>query len=130
MKFSYVRYSKAVVRPVIPIRVSYGRFSTAYDVLVDSGADINVFSNELADVLGINLKSGVPASVLGPTGHPAEVFIHPVELMVGEHTFTAQVAFMPTSNPFGLDGQRGFFDQFEVKFSLRKEELELSVEGE
>jgi hypothetical protein len=126
LKFTYVRYSDTVIRPVIPIRVNYGKRSAAYDVLVDSGADINVFSEELAEVLGIDLETGVPAEVMGPTGYPAEVYIHPVKLTVGEHTFTAQVAFMPTANPFGLVGQRGFFDQFEVKFNMRKEEVEIS----
>ena len=125
MKFKYVQYSSTVVRPVIPIQVSHGKRTIPYDVLVDSGADINVFDEELAEVLGIDLKTGVAAEVMGPTGYPAEVYIHPVELTVGEHTFTAQVAFMPTSNPFGLAGQRGFFDQFEVKFNLRDQEIEL-----
>ncbi len=126
MKFKYVQYSGTVVRPVIPIRVSNGKQTIAYDVLVDSGADINDFDAELAEVLGIDLKTGVPAEVMGPTGYPAEVYIHPVKLTVGEHTFTAQVAFMPTSNPFGLAGQRGFFDQFEIKFNLREQEVELT----
>ena len=117
------------MRPVITIRVRSGKRSLAYDVLVDSGADINVFNDELAEALGIDLSNGVPAEVMGPTGYPAEVYIHPVELTVGEHTFTAQVAFMSTSNPFGLAGQRGFFDQFEVKFNLREESLELSAQN-
>jgi hypothetical protein len=36
-------------------------------VLVDSGADINVFDEELAEALGIDLKAGVAAEVMGPT---------------------------------------------------------------
>jgi hypothetical protein len=106
--------------------VRYQKRLLFYDVLVDSGADINVFDVELAGALGIDLESGVAAEVTGVTGEPASVYIHPVELMVGDQSFTAPVAFVPATNPFGLAGQREFFDQFKVTFDFPEEELEIT----
>ncbi len=125
MKFPYTRYSANVLRPVIPVQIKSGERSFGYDLLIDSGADINVFGLDIAEALGIEVESGVTAEVIGATGEPMDVYIHPIELTVGGHTFTAQVAFMSASNPFGLAGQRGFFDQFRITFNLPEEELEL-----
>jgi hypothetical protein len=126
LKFKYTRYSQNVLRPVIRVKVRHRDRALFYDVLVDSGADINVFNEELAEALGIDLTSGVPAEVAGATGEPVSVYVHPVELTVGDRSFTAQVAFIPTPNPFGLAGQQGFFDQFKVTFNFREEEIDLT----
>jgi hypothetical protein len=48
---------------------------------------MNVFTVELAEALGIDLESGVPAEVTGVTGEPVSVYVHPVELMVRDQSF-------------------------------------------
>lgn len=125
VKFKYTKYSSTVLRPVITAEVRSGKHAVKYDLLVDSGADINVVNAELADQLGLKLETGVPASVIGPTGYPKDVFIHPIELRVGGQKIKTRAAFMEIDNPYGLAGQRGFFDAFRVAFDLRAEEIKL-----
>lgn len=42
MKFRYKKYGK-ILRPVIPIGVSYNGISFTYEVLLDSGAAVTYF---------------------------------------------------------------------------------------
>jgi hypothetical protein len=108
VKFHYTRYSDTASRPVVRIGVHHGQQSFGYVVLVDSGADINVFGQRLTEALGIKLETGVPAEVAGATDDVLSVYAHPVELTVADHTFTAQMAFIPRDSPTGLVRQRGF----------------------
>ena len=126
MIFAYTRYSRSVLHPVIKIGVKHGRRSLDYDVLVDSGADMNVFNVELAEALGIDLAAGVSAEVIGATGRVETVSIHTLTLTVGDEAYKAPVAFLASASPYGLAGQRGFFDQFVVRFNLPHEELEIT----
>jgi Aspartyl protease len=126
VKFAYARYSETVVRPVIRVQIRAGKRSADYELLVDSGADITILDAELAADLGIDVIAGFRATVMGATGEPQDTYIHPVTLKVGSHSYKTHVAFMPTANPYGLAGQRGFFDHFRVTFDLKAEELELS----
>jgi hypothetical protein len=123
--FPYKRYSDAFTRPVIPVRVAAADRWIDYEVLVDSGADICIFDVELAEDLGLDLHTGHPAIITGATGSPQDVFIHPVELSIAHHTFGARVAFMPTANPYGLAGQRGFFSQLRITFDQPGGQVEL-----
>lgn len=126
MTFRYTRFSNTVVRPVVRVGIQHGHRALDYDVLIDSGADMNVFDADLAQALGINLTSGDPVDIVGATGEPGSAFIHPVTLTVGKHTLTAPLAFMSAATPYGLAGQRGFFDQFRVTFDLPAEVIELT----
>lgn len=130
MTFDYVRYSDTVARPVIELEVGYKGVTVTYNTLVDSGADISVFNTELAAVLGIDLESGVPAEVLGATGEVMTVYVHLVTLTVGGYSFEAQVAFMDSESPYGLAGQRGFFDNFVVTFDRQAGQVRLAHVGD
>ena len=65
MRFEYKRYDQphgaAIERPVIPIVLHNVRDTAtsaiAYEALVDSGSDRNIFPAEIADLLGIDLTS-------------------------------------------------------------------------
>lgn len=71
-------------------------------------------------------SSGSGTSGRSVTGEPVSVYVHPVELTVGDRSFMVPVVFVPAPNPFGLAGQRGFFDELKVTFNFREEELELA----
>ncbi len=127
MKFKYKKYGSGIVRPVIPVEISYKGTSIEYEVLVDSGADICIFHAELADILGIDLTKGERAHVSGITGAPELQYIHPVALKVGGWEHKTKVGFLPNIGRlgYGVVGQRGFFDKYVVKFDFLKEEIEL-----
>ncbi len=68
MKFRYRRFGKGLIRPVMPITLSNGDESVRYEVLVDSGADMNLVNAEIAEIIGIDITSGRKGTVRGVTG--------------------------------------------------------------
>lgn len=128
MKFRYARYG-AVLRPVIPIKVKHGEREIHYQVLVDSGADICLFSEEVGQELGLDVRSGKTCEVFGVGGKTSIYYLHEIKIIVGGHSYGIQAGFMADVAgrvmPYGLVGQKGFFDIFTVKFDLLKEEVEL-----
>lgn len=130
MKFRYKKYSTTILRPVIPIEIIYQDKSVRYEALVDSGADINIFDADIAQILGIDLTSGEKSTVSGITGVGEPYYIHKVDLRIGGHIFKdIRVGFLKEIGAYGYGvvGQNGFFDLFIVKFDLKKKEVELKL---
>jgi hypothetical protein len=129
MKFSYKRYGINILRPVIEIKVKSNSQSIKYHVLVDSGADICLFHAEVAEALGLDLTKSKKDIVTGVGGKSSEYFMHSIKVEVGGWENTITAGFLPTiggrSAPYGIVGQKGFFENFVVKFDLAKEEIEL-----
>ena len=128
MRFNYVRYG-SVLRPVIPITVRHGRKEIEYHVLVDSGADICVFNEEVGLALGMSVRRGIPKTLFGVGGKSSVYYVHGVDIGVGGKFKDTEVAFMPNVAghvmQYGIVGQRGFFDRFIVSFDLLKGEIRL-----
>jgi predicted aspartyl protease len=127
MKFDYTLLDGAFMRPYATIKVGSGKNTRRYKVLVDSGADINVFSASLAESLGLELQDGEAVTVRGATGKPGTFYAHPVTIEVANQSFTTTAAFadMPHLELAGLVGQQGFFDHFIVTFDADAREFEL-----
>jgi len=129
MKYRYYKLAKDVERPIIPLEISNGDTKVRYFGLIDSGADINIFHSEIAEILGIDLEKGIKGSVSGIThGESQSYYIHPINLSIGGWKYETVAAFMPTlsKNGHGLLGQAGFFDLFrKVAFNFNKKEIEL-----
>ena len=81
MKFKYTRYGQGIFRPLIPIEV-VGRQAVLYEVLVDSGADINIFDAEIGTLAGIDVQAGEPSTLVGATGVEEIFYLHTVGLMI------------------------------------------------
>lgn len=127
MKFQYKKYGP-FLRPVISIRLKHKEIVRDYEVLVDSGADVCIFDSEIGELLGIDILSGRPEKVTGVAGQSSVYFVHSVEVVVGGWPHTIEAGFMPHvagAFNYGVVGQKGFFDNFIVKFDLLKEEVEL-----
>lgn len=58
MKFRYKKYAPGVLRPVIPIEITFQNRSVPYEVLVDSGADFCIFDAAIGELLDIDIESG------------------------------------------------------------------------
>ena len=127
MKFKYKKYGTSILRPVIPIEISYQDRSVPYEVLVDSGADFCIFDAEIGELLGIDITNGEPQEVGGITGKVETYYVHTVTIKVGGWPYKAKVGFLHNIARlgYGVVGQKGFFDVFIVKFDLLKEEIEL-----
>ena len=128
MKFNYKHYGH-IPRPVIPITLKGQSASFRYEALIDSGADICLFDEEMGTYLGLNVRSGKAYEVFGIGGKASIYYIHPITIEVGGWPYMIDVGFMEAvagkTKPFGILGQRCFFDKFVVIFDLSKEEIEL-----
>lgn len=128
MKFNYKRYGQTL-RPVIPLTLKRADQKIGYEVLVDSGADLCLFDAEIGEAIGINVTKGKPHEVMGVGGKFSIYYTHRVQIEVGGWVHDIEAGFMPSVAgrviPYGLVGQKGFFDLFTVKFDLLKEEVEL-----
>jgi len=128
MKFRYKKYAEGILRPVIPVEIEYNGRKVSYEVLIDSGADVNIFHAGLTPILGIDLKKGEEKLVGGiNVEKPQPYWVHGVDLIVGGHKHeNIKVGFKElTTEGYGVVGQYGFFSLYTVKFDLRKEEIEL-----
>ena len=127
MKFNYKKYGPGILRPVIPVEVSFGGQTVPYEVLVDSGADSCIFDAEIGGLLGINISNGEERAVSGITGVVEHYYVHTVRIKVGGKSYPLRVGFLPNiaNLGYGVVGQRGFFDRFIVSFDLLKGEVEL-----
>lgn len=129
MKFKYKKYGHRTLRPVIPIKIINREELLDYEVLVDSGADICIFDQEIGGALGLEVKKGRKQEVFGIGGKASFYYLHDIEIEVGGWRYEIEAGFMPTVSgrtlPYGVVGQRGFFEFFTVRFDLQKESIEL-----
>jgi len=129
MKFKYKRYGANTLRPVVPIKVKNKDRALQYEVLVDSGADMCIFDEEVGKVIGIDIRKGKQRQVFGVGGKSSNYFLHKVQMEVGGWSYEIDAGFMPAVAgrvmPYGIVGQNGFFEFFIVKFDLQKEDIEL-----
>lgn len=137
MKFKYLKFrlqqqsqffGSSILRPIIPVKISYNKSILKYAALIDSGADFNIFDAELGEYLGIDVKSGIKELFGGVQERGgAEAFLHKVDLNIGGWDYKTIVGFSYdiAKHGYGILGQQGFFDIFVVKFDLVKEEIEL-----
>ena len=128
MKFPYVNYN-GILRPVIPIKLKKKNQEVGYHVLVDSGADFCLFDAEMGEAIGIDIKKGKPREVFGVGGKASLYYLHNMVIEIGGWKYEIEAGFMPNVAGkimrYGLVGQKGFFENFIVKFDLQKEEIEL-----
>lgn len=127
MKFRYKKYSPGILRPVIPVKISYKDRSISYEALVDSGADFCIFDAQLGELLGIDILDGEVREVWGITGVGEYYYIHQITIHIGGFPYSIRAGFLPhiARLGYGVLGQKGFFDIFVVKLDLLKEEIEL-----
>jgi len=129
MKFKYKRYGADTLRPVIPIKVINKNEALIYEVLVDSGADLCIFDEEVGKAIGVDVRKGKRQEVLGVGGKSSIFFLHRVEIEVGGWTHEIDAGFMSAVAgrvmSYCIVGQKGFFEFFVVKFDLKKGDVDL-----
>lgn len=125
MTYSYLTITPTIRRPIIEIIVKSDKNFAIYPVLIDSGADYCIFSNELARIFGVELSKtkikfhGIGKNqVLGQWGE--------IEVKISNHNYKTKVLFTEISQfSHGILGQLGFFDHFDVKLSHQKQIIEI-----
>ncbi len=111
--------------PVIPFYVSAGGKQLKLRALIDSGATISVFKDEVAEQLEIEIESGKEI-YLGGVGGRIKGYIHELNLeIVGKKLFCPVVFSREYLVSFNLLGREAVFNQFKIIFEEKKKLLKL-----
>ncbi|MDO9098017.1 MAG: hypothetical protein Q7U60_07835 [Candidatus Methanoperedens sp.] len=87
-------------------------------VLVDSGADISIFSRRIGDIMGITVEKGEEKIFRGIVGEII-AYVHKVPISINGREVETRVAFALSEVP-NLLGRLDIFKNFEISF--RKED--------
>ena len=104
-----------IARPIITVtlRAESGElFDTT--ALLDSGADVSMFSPSIAEIMGLKVRRG-NRKIFRGVGGKVEAYIHRVHLSVGPLQFYARVAF-PTVEIPNLIGRLDIMKDVDVIF--------------
>ena len=137
-KFYYVKFPildergnkiDEVARPIIEIILNYkhGRMIGPIGVLIDSGADFNLFPSVIGVAMGINIKKGKKLSTFGISGESLTTYRHSsIRVFVEGNNFETFIEFGEEYKGIPILGQQGFFDKFKkITLSRVKEEIVL-----
>ncbi|MBU4298579.1 retropepsin-like domain-containing protein [Patescibacteria group bacterium] len=128
MKFPYQR-KEGKTYPLIPIVLVYKKKKLLTEALLDSGANISLFQDSIAEYLGIKVEEGEKIELLGIGGRII-AYIHQVELAIDGIKFPCKIAFsweLPVS--VNILGRDNFFEKFFVCFNEIKKESILEERG-
>jgi len=145
MKFDFLKLN-AIPSPAFPTRThNYRPIINAhicsidlprrihYYVLLDSGADYNLFHADLAELIGIkDYKSGKEQKMFGIEGDGIMSYFHDIIIEIGGWKYKAYSGFTDFEGkkshdkmPYGILGQIGFFEYFNVSFDYSKVQIEI-----
>ena len=117
----------SAIRPVIPIQLIHGEKRVRYYTLIDSGADLCIFHAEIGELIGIEVESGKLLQFSGISRQQLTAYFHDIKIEVGGYEFDCYVGFSRDIGnlPYGLLGQLGFFNLFDILFDYSKGRIEL-----
>ena len=109
--------------PLIPITLIKENVEIDTDALIDSGANISVFREEIAECLEIVIEDGDEILLQGLGGRIVG-YIHELKVRVDDEEFPCKVVFSKELT-VGLNilGREGFFEYFQVTFNERGKEV-------
>jgi hypothetical protein len=114
-------------RPVIPVTLINGDSKITNLAIIDSGADLCIFHAEIGEQTGIDIESGKLQTFSGITREQLTAYFHNIKIGIGGYNYDCYVGFSRdlVNMPYGLLGQVGFFNLFNVTFNYEKERIEL-----
>ena len=121
IKFKYaLRRDKEF--PIIPITLISKNVEIDTDALIDSGANISVFREEIAECLEIAIENGEEILLHGLGGRIVG-YMHELTVKIDDEEFPCKVVFSRELT-VGLNilGRAGFFEYFQVRINERKKE--------
>ena len=137
MKFFYLKapllkpsavLGNFLLKPIIPVKISHNGKSARYAALIDSGADFCIFDAHIGEYLGIDIESGDKEIFGGIQEAPSSVaYFHKIILTVGDWEYKTVVGFSYeiARHGYGILGQHGFFNLFEIIFDYSGGEIKL-----
>jgi len=109
--------------PIIPITLIKENVKIDIDGLIDSGANISVFREEIAECLEIVIEDGDEILLQGLGGRIVG-YIHELRVRVDDEEFPCKIVFSKELT-VGLNilGREGFFEYFQVTFNEAAKEV-------
>lgn len=131
IRFRYTKFPPNIYFPVVDLVVIHPRKnipSPQYKAIIDSGASGCIFHASIGEFIGLNVKSGKKLPLKGVTEGAGEQYLHQVILDVeGQLSILAEVGFSYDLHyPFGLLGEREFFEVLKICFDLSRKEFEIT----
>jgi predicted aspartyl protease len=108
-----------VYRPIVKVGLRDAKGELfELSVLVDSGADITIFSRRIGDIMGIDVEKGNEKIFRGIVGELI-AYVHKIPISINDREVETRVAFALSEVP-NLLGRLDIFKNFEISF--RKED--------
>ena len=119
----------SAIRPVIPIQLIRGEKKVRYLAIIDSGADLCIFHAEIGELLDLTVEAGKLLQFSGISNQQLTAYFHDIKIEVGGYEFDCYAGFSKDLGnlPYGLLGQLGFFNLFDILFDYNKERIELKL---
>lgn len=115
--FSYQKNSQDQYFPIVPVTLSYKLQKADTSALIDSGATISIFKEDVADLLGIKIENGEEI-FMGGVGGRIKGYLHKLDMEVASKKFKIPVIFsyeyLVSLNLLGRDT---FFPKFSITFT-------------
>jgi len=89
------------------------------------------FTPKFGELIGLVVESGKVLQYYGISGQQLTAYFHDVRIEVGGYEFDCWAGFSRDIDnlPYGLLGQLGFFNLFNVLFDYKKERIELKLKN-
>lgn len=110
-----------IPRPVVEVFLR-GQTDKWFKVFpyADSGADFSLFPKGICKLLGLQLKAGQRSSIQGVSGKPVAVYLHRVQMRIGERSFSARLGFAASERMPYLLGRLDVLDHFQIRFEKNR----------
>ena len=114
--FPYKQNSKGDFFPVIDIYIAHKKNLERTYALIDSGATISIFTQDIAQRLNLTINKGKEI-YLGGVGGRIKGYLHQIGLEITHKKIVAPVVFSyEYTVSFNLLGRQGIFDNFKITF--------------
>ena len=114
--FPYKKNSKGDFFPVIDLYIGYKKNLQRTYALVDSGATISIFTQDIAQKLDLQMDKGKKI-FLGGVGGRIKGYLHNMELEIADKKLIAPVVFSyEYTVSFNLLGRQEIFNNFKITF--------------
>ena len=123
--FPYREDARGLLFPVVPLRFHIGKTRIDSSALIDSGATVSIFKDDVASNLGLEIEKGKEIYLGGVGGH-IKGYQHEVKIEVAGKKFVCPIVFSREYTvSFNLLGREAVFKRFKIIFEEKNNLLKL-----
>lgn len=109
--------------PVVKLAIIFGSEKAILEALIDSGANISIFGEEVAQLLGIEIEKGQKTYLSGVGGRIMG-YIHKLRAETAGKSFSCKIVFSREYKvSFNLIGREDFFKKFVITFDEKNKKV-------